>query len=159
MGYCPPMKAQLREKSDIPNQAGFALHLVRPDGTSQLARVAVEPDTGCHYCATASGKRIDLGEFWGWVPYQPPTGPALPGFAVRGSPDLLTRDQLRAVLNAWGFPDEREPAKGRNLVLSFPPSAVFPAVIVQVWDPEPGTVSGKSTDGKTLFAVWYYARA
>jgi hypothetical protein len=56
----------MKTKSDIPNQAGFALVLIRANGTKQAARVAVDPANGCHYCASLNGARLSLPEFIGW---------------------------------------------------------------------------------------------
>jgi hypothetical protein len=95
----------LRARADIPNAAGLLLVLVRADGSRQLARVAVDPETGCHYCATPSGKRVDLtgrtderSPVAGWLPYPPETPDEVPGMRPAGSPHLLTREQV----TQWG---------------------------------------------------------
>lgn len=151
--------SQLREKRDIPNQAGFVLELVRTDGSKQLARVAVEAATGCHYCATPSGKRLDLTgkaderpPVVGWLPYTPPQAFHVPGCKPNGQPNLYTREQMETVFAAWEV-SEPIPAKGKAVFVNFAPGSVNCLARVTIHE------GGKSTEGKTLFACQFYAKA
>jgi len=151
------MKDTLKSRSDIPNQAGFSLLLVRTDGSEQLARV-VKGSDGCHYCATPSGKRIDLTgraderpAVEGWRDYVAPIGPDVPGMICNPSPGLYTREQTRKAFALWGC-TENPPAKGKAVFVNFPPGSEVALVAVNVWE-------GKSTGGQTLFAFWYYRKA
>lgn len=150
----------VRARADIPNENGFMLELVRADGSRQLSRVVKDALTGCHYCATPSGKRVDLTgktderpEVVGWLPHIAPVPFAIPGCVAKGSPRLNTRDQLCALLASWGT-DDKPPAKGDALLVAWPKGAPvgYPVARITVHD-------GKSTDGKTLFACQFYARA
>ncbi len=145
--------ATLRPLSDLPNLPGYVCELIRADGARRVVRVAVASD-GCHYCATPSGQHVRLAAFVGWMPYAKPEPFAIPGHVAKGSPRLNTRDQLLALLVAWGFASETPPAKGKALLLAWPKGAPvgFPVVRVTVHP-------AKSTDGKTLFACQFYARA
>ena len=155
----------LRPLSDIPNCAGFLLPLVRENGQKQLASVTVEPETGCHFCATPSGRKIALrgGEYEsnpspviGWAPYSPPVAFPIPGHTAKGSPHLWTREQAAAFFLQWGT-SEKLPGKNDAVTVTFTQSAL-PLARVTVYTPEPGTTSGKSTEGKTLFACQFYAK-
>ncbi len=157
--------ANLRPLSDIPNSAGFLLHLVRESGQKQLARVAVEPETGCHFCATPSGRKIALqgGEYEsnqspiiGWAPYSPPVAFPIPGFIAKGSPHLWAREQAEKLFALWGL-TEKLPGKNGAVFANFTQDD-YPLARITVHAPEPGTTSGKSTDGKTLFACQFYAK-
>lgn len=147
----------LRPLSDIPNQSGFMLELIRLDGSKQLARVAVEPLTGCHYCATPNGRKVDLtGESderspcIGWVPYVPPVVFPIPGCVAKGNPHLMTRSQLEKLLSISHL-SEPPPAKGKALFIIDLPGQPLPVCRIVVSE-------SKSTDGKTLFACQYYAK-
>jgi hypothetical protein len=151
------MKNAIKSRSDIPNQAGFVLVLIRADGSEQLAKVVKGPD-GCHYCATPSGKRIDLTgkaderpAVEGCRDYVAPIGPDVPGLICNPSPGLYTREQIRQMFANWEC-TENPPAKGKAVFVNLPPGADSSLVAVNVWD-------GKSTEGQTLFAVWFYRRA
>lgn len=160
-----PTLPALRSRADIPNAAGFALLLVRADGSRQLSRVAVD-SAGCHYCATPSGKRVDLTgktderpEVIGWLAYAAPVPFAIPGLVARGTPHFWTREQGTRALSDWGTVATL-PGKGAALLVSFPPDRA-----VAVDDPGAFPLARitvhpvKSTDGKTLFACQFYARA
>lgn len=146
----------LRSRDSIPNTPGFTLILVRADGSRQLSRVAVDA-TGCHYCATPSGKRVDLTgksderpPVAGWLSYVPNKAPAVPGCVA----DLLrvhTLPELRAILAAWQC-DEAPPRAGKCVVVAFPVAS--PHALAHVARREE-----KSPNGEALFNVWIYSRA
>lgn len=145
----------LRNRLDIPNQAGFVLVLVRADGSKQLAKVARGED-GCHYCATPSGTRISLNQsegnpVAGWLPYVAPIGPHCPGMVCLSAPAHYTREQLVGVFASWGC-TEKPPATGKAVWINFPPGADFPLANVS-------KAGSKSITGKTLFTVWLYRKA
>ena len=149
------MKNALLPRSDIPNQAGFVLLLVRADGSEQLAKVAQGFD-GAHYCATPSGKRISLSQtepnpMQGWRKYVRPTGPACPGMNCLPHPALYTRDQLAGIMAGWQC-TEPAPRKGNVVWVNFNAGADFPLACVQPWE-------GKSITGHALWAVWLYRKA
>lgn len=151
-----------RPNADIPNQAGFVLILVRENGIEQMAKVMIEPETGCHYCANASGQRISLSgaprfdgddpqsPVIGWREYVAPKGPDVPRMACSKHPHLRTRDEIARLFQTWEC-TERIPAKGKAVFINFGPGHEFPLAVVNVWP-------NKSAEGKTLFAVWFYQK-
>lgn len=141
----------MNQKSDIPNSAGYMFELIRPDGSKQIARVAVEPETGCHYAATPSGKKIDLAGFAGWQEMPKPY--PVPGHVPRGSAYLWTRDQLVRTFAGWNITEQAPPAKGKAVLIAFPPVSDLEFAAARVTVAE-----GKSTDGKTLYACQYYSK-
>lgn len=155
--------ANLRPLSDIPNSAGFLVSLVRENGQRQIAKIAVEPDTGCHFCATLIGRKIGLrgdesnpSPVIGWTPHNPPAAFPVPGFIAKGSPHLWTREQGQKLFAQWGL-TEKLPGKNGAVFANFPQDD-YPLARVTVHAPEPGTTSGKGIDGKTLFACQFYAK-
>lgn len=62
------------------------------------------------------------------------------------STGLWTAKQLKMLFEAWGFPRAKLPKKGKRLVLVFPRTFKLRIGLVTVH-------SGKSTDGKTLYAA------
>lgn len=142
----------MKQKTDIPNTEGFTFELVRPNGSKQIARVAVEPGTGCHFAATFSGEKIELAGFVGWEPIVLRKAVVIPGYAPRGSPYLYTRSQFITLRAKWNRENLKLPTVKNPLLIGFPEGADYPVARITV-------AEGKSTDGERLFACQFYGKA